>query len=218
MPAAFPRKYFAGIILVILLIPGVSHAQPPGGGAFLKSLVIPGWGQYSLGSKNLALTFLGSELSLIGGMLVLEQNGKSARDDYKTLAAIYAGVNGDHGHDFYVDVGNWMTVNQFNEQRLRDRAFDRLYTDVRDRWYWDSDEHRSEMEKLRIRSDRYFNSVMYLVGGLVLNHLASAIHAGRLAVVQQRAHASLLSPHAWTMSVNPQLKSRGIKLNFTHTF
>jgi hypothetical protein len=214
------RSVLRAALLAFLVLPLTTKAEDgsKGGGAFLKSLVIPGWGQYSLDHKNYALTFLGTEVTLIGGMLVLESYGASTRDDYQAMAAAYAGVQGGHNHDFYVDVGNWMTVDQFNEQRLRDRSFDRLYTSSADRWSWDSDEHRASMERMRLKSDRAFNSVFYLVGGLVFNHLAAAVHAGRLAVLQQKSHASVWSPQGWAVNVRPLTKSKGVRFSFTHTF
>jgi hypothetical protein len=214
------RSVICAALLAVLFLPVMAEAEAgnKGGGPFLKSLLIPGWGQYSLNHKNYALTFLGTEVTLIGGMLILESYGASTRDDYEALAAAYAGVQGSHSHDFYVDVGNWMTVDQFNEQRLRDRSFDRLYTSSADRWSWDSDEHRTSMERTRVKADRAFNSVFYLVGGLVFNHLAAAVHAGRLAVQQQKPHASVWSPQGWAINVRPMTKAKGIRFSFTHTF
>jgi hypothetical protein len=216
----FRRSVICAVLLSVFLLSLPTNAAEgsKGGGAFLKSLVIPGWGQYSLDHKNYALSFLGTEVTLIGGMLVLESYGASTRDDYEAMAAAYAGVQGAHSHDFYVDVANWMTVDQFNEQRLRDRSFDRLYTSSADRWSWDTNEHRASMERMRVKSDRAFNSVFYLVGGLVFNHLAAAVHAGRLAVQQQKPHASVWSPQGWAVNVRPMTKAKGVRFSFTHTF
>jgi hypothetical protein len=208
-------------LTLFCVLPLVAFAgeAPKGGTAFLKSLVIPGWGQYELGYKNTALAFIGTELALVGGMLALEDYGRSTRGDYQAMATAYAGVNGAHGHAFYVDVGNWMNVDQFNERRLGERAFDALYTSPEDQWAWDSEAHRALMEKTRIRSDRAFNSILYLAGGLLLNHVASAIHAGRLAVKQQQGqHASALSAKGWAMDVKPLVRAKGLQLRFTHAF
>jgi hypothetical protein len=185
--------------------------------AFLKSLVIPGWGQYSLDRKNAALTFFGAELMLVGGMLTLNSYSRSTKADYLSLASAYAGVTGGHDHDFYVDVGNWMTVDQFNERRLQERNFDALYTDPSDHWTWDTDAHRAEMEKVRLRSDRAHNNVLYLVGGLVLNHVASAIHAGRVAAIE-RQKAAAPKPTSWNIGFEPVAPSSGLQVRFTRTF
>ncbi|HEY3294338.1 MAG TPA: hypothetical protein VGL38_02770 [bacterium] len=185
--------------------------------AFLKSFVIPGWGQYSLGRKNAALTFFGAELMLVGGMFTLNAYGRSTRADYQALAAAYAGVKGSHSHDFYVDVGNWTNTDQFNQRRLQQRQFDALYTDPADQWAWDSDAHRSLMETNRIRSDRAFNSVLYLVGGLVLNHIASAIHAGRMAALDREQSATPKTT-SWNVDVQTVAPSKGLAVRFTHDF
>ncbi|MFZ5433114.1 MAG: hypothetical protein ACOZB3_04990 [Calditrichota bacterium] len=214
-----PRLQRIIALVLALFLPLAANAaeRAPGGTAFLKSLLIPGWGQYALGRNNSALAFLGADLALIGGMLTLNSYGNSARDDYKALAAVHAGVIGDHSHDFYVDVGNWMNVDQYNERRLRDRDYDALYTDPEDQWTWDSDHNRSEMEKIRIRSDRAFNSIIYFVGGMVLNHVASAIHAGRMAA-RQREGLSGIPDRDWNASVIPNLQAQGATLRFTYSF
>jgi len=206
--------------LLLLALPaatGLARESSPGGRAFLKSLLVPGWGQYDLGRKNAALTFVGTELLLVGGMLTMNAYGASTRDDYEALATLYAGVIGDHGHDFYVDVGNWMSVDEYNERRLQGREYDALYTAPEDRWRWDTDEHRAEMEKLRIKSDRAINGVMFLVGGVVLNHLTSAVHAGRLAA-RQKQGASALSLQGWSMDVRPVQRFKGFRVDFSHAF
>ncbi|MDD5087518.1 MAG: hypothetical protein PHI18_01800 [bacterium] len=209
----------AAISLAILsaCMTAEARAAAPGKSAFLKSLVIPGWGQYSLGQPNSALAFFGGELVLVGGMLTLDAYGRSTRDDYQALARIYGGVVGGHDHDFYVDVGNWMTVDQYNERRLRERDYDALYTSTTDRWSWDSNAHRAEMERIRVKSDRAFNSVIYLVGAMVANHIASAIHAGRTSARLRAQSQAALSP-TWTMGVQPHLLTQGITVTWSYSF
>jgi hypothetical protein len=192
-------------------------AQKKGGSAFLQSLLIPGWGQYSLGETKTALLFFGAEVALVGGLLTVQSYGELTRDDYEALAAAHAGVTGDHDHDYYVDVGNWLTVNDFNNQRLLERNYASLYTDPVDFWYWDSEEKRAEMEKLRIRSDRAFNSVLYFAAGMALNHLASAIHAGRRAATMNDAEEDLGSlnerPQRPQVSWAPMVKADAVGIN-----
>jgi hypothetical protein len=206
------------MLIGVVSLSGLARENRPGGSAFLKSLVVPGWGQYSLGQTNSALMFFGADIALLGGMLTLNSYGHSTKADYRALAAAYAGVQGAHDHGFYVDVGNWMTVDQFNEQRLRNREFDALYTQSSDRWAWDSNAHRDLMRKTRIKSDRALNSVLYLVGGMVLNHVASAIHAGRLAVRMRDQHTGVVEPPTWDFDVQTVGVSSGLQVRFTHSF
>jgi hypothetical protein len=218
------RKYRPILITLLtsaLLISACSttaQAEQKGGSAFLQSLLIPGWGQYSLGQKQSALMFISAEALFIGGVLSTRAYGSSARDDYKALAAAHAGVVGDHGHDFYVDVGNWMTVEGFNNQRMLERNFNSLYTEADEQWAWDSEGNRATMEKYRIRSDRAFNSVVYFAAGIVVNHLASAIHAGRQAVVKNKRDLS--DNHVRNVQVQwtPMVALDGVGLRFNCRF
>ncbi len=197
------------------MIPLCTLAKGQGQTAFLQSLVLPGWGQYSLGQKNAAIAFFGAEAAMIGGMLAMNEYGSSARDDYIAMAHAEAGVEGDHEHDFYVDVGNWLNTDQFNEQRLRNREFDALYRLSSQRWEWKSDDRRGEFKKLRIRSDRAFNNILYLVGGLVLNHVVAGIHAGRSAALRNSESAPLSQ---WDVKVKPLRAEKGAKMSFTYRF
>jgi hypothetical protein len=213
------RALWIACWIIVALLPLVSQAQETrrGGSAFFKSLIVPGWGQLELGRKSAALTFFGTEVALVGGMLAMSSYGRAGRADYRSLAAAYAGVVGNHDHDFYVDVGNWMSVDEYNERRLRDRQFDALYTSPEDRWYWDSEDHRGQMERARVRSDGAFNKIFYLIGGLAINHVASAIHAGRAQSKQQK-HASILSPQGWSVGLHPAIRNRGLRVSLTHSF
>lgn len=206
-----------GLPLLLLLTLFVEAEAKPRKAAFFQSLVVPGWGQFSLDKKNAALAFFGTELVLIGGIYSFRAYGASARDDYEAMAATNAGVVGEHGHDYYVDVGNWMSVDGFNELRLQERNFDELYTREADRWEWDSDLHRVEMRTRRIKSDRAFNSVLYLVGGLVLNHVASAIHAGRASAKHDVSDFVAPIP-AWAFSVQPATRHGGVRFFCSHSF
>ncbi len=213
-----PRFTFR-LSLLLLVLPSLLLAAPskPRRSAFLQSLVLPGWGQYTLGRKEAAMSFFGTELVMFGGMLTLRSFGASAKDDYIAMAHSNAGVTGDHPHSFYVDVGNWMSVDDFNNRRLQERSFGELYTAESDRWEWDSDQHRAEMRTRRIKSDRAYNSVLYLVGGVVLNHVASAIHAGRASAQRKHADASA-APPPWSVGLAPASRAGGLKFTLSHTF
>jgi len=207
------------LILFVLILPSLLFAAEGKSRktAFFQSLVIPGWGQYSLGKKNAALAFFGTEAALIGGIYAFRAYGASARDDYEAMAAAYAGVVGNHGHGFYVDVGNWTSVDEFNERRLQERQFDQLYVRDSDRWQWDTDQHRAEMRSRRVKADRAFNSVIYMIGGLVLNHVASALHAGRASVRRDVSETETPLP-AWAFAVQPASGRGGIRFAVARSF
>lgn len=179
-------------VLKVLLVLGLSFpafAGDKGQAAFLKSLVIPGWGQYELNRPRHAVAFLGSDLLLIGAALSLRHNGLQLRDNYEAFAVSNAGVIGSHGKEFYIDVANWMSVFEYNEQRMAERNFGALYDTETQYWSWGSEADRARMDDMRLDSDRSLNRVIYAVVLIGVNHLVSAFHAGRLA-----AHAGDVEP------------------------
>jgi|GEM_PF-962336 len=151
--------------------------------AFLQSLVIPGWGQKSVGKGTTVgtITFV-TDVVLWGAVVGFNAYGNWKRDAYKTFAAAHAGVdNRNKDHLYYVDIGNYQDLDQFNEQRRRDRAFDELYLSPADWWEWDSISNRLHFRSLRIQSDAALNDRYYVLGAIFLNHLFSAVHASREA-------------------------------------
>lgn len=161
-------------------------AGEKGQAAFLKSLVIPGWGQYELGRPKHAVAFFGADLLFIGAALTLNHHGKQLRDNYEAFAAAGAGVTGSHPKEFYIDVANWLSVFDYNEQRMADRSFGALYDTETQYWMWSSEADRARMDEMRLDSDRSLNRVIYAVALVGVNHLVSAFHAGRLAAAQNK--------------------------------
>ena len=154
---------------------GTTSAAP-----FLSSLLIPGWGQYKQGRINRALIFFGFEAAMWGGIFATRAYGKSLESDYKTYAEIHAGIipNGKD-HDYYVNIGNYDSMSEFNEMQQLERDYESLYFGDNNDWKWDSGGNRSTFENLRIQSDKYKHDAVYFAGAIVINHLISAIEAAR---------------------------------------
>ena len=170
-----------------------------GGKAFLRSVLVPGWGQLSAGRKTTGYAFLASEIALVSGIIILRTHAAWLEDDYRQFARQHAGVSADRDHGYYVDIGNWMDRLSFNEKRLQDRQLDRLYRSSRYDWNWDSDAKRRHFKSMRIDSDTARQKSMLFVGGLLLNHLISAIEAGRTG---SGLHLSVNTPGSDALSLN----------------
>lgn len=203
MPAS--RLAAAGVQIPGLLlpavakVPGVSQegqetARLPGRGTvFLKSLLIPGWGQYSTGARAPAVGFLVAEAALIGGAIGFHTYGAWLRDDYRIFAVAHAEIASTAGKNdqYWVDVGNFATIYAYNEEKLRQRNV----RDLRDPeggefWRWDSDANRAHFENLRIRSDQAFERSSFTIAAIVANHVVSAIHAMWIHRRKAREHAA----------------------------
>lgn len=160
---------------------------------FLKSLVVPGWGQYALGAKTSARNFIISEVVLIGTSIGFNVYSNWLEDDFRQFAARHAGIqNSEQKSDqFWVDIGNFDSVRDFNEEKLRQRnTVDLRDVDGDEAWQWDSDQNRAIFEDLRIRRDRAAERSAFMIAGIVANHVISAIHAIWLSKKANDASAS----------------------------
>jgi hypothetical protein len=148
------------------------------GGAFMRSLAIPGWGQRRAGAKTSARNFFVTEVLLWSGFTTLQIYGNWVKDDYKLFAATHAGAAISGKDDqFFVDMGNFISVDEFNQNRLRRRDAEGLYDPATYFWRWDTDSNRQKFFNMRKRSDRAFANADLVVAGVIANHIVSGIHA-----------------------------------------
>jgi hypothetical protein len=148
------------------------------GGAFLRSAVIPGWGQRRADAKTSARNFFVAEVLLWSGFASLQVYGHWLKNDYKLFAATHAGVAlADKDDQFFVDVGNFSSVDEFNQSRLRRRDVEGLYDPATYAWKWDTETNQIKFANLRKRSERSFNRSNLVVAGVLANHIISGIHA-----------------------------------------
>tara|TARA_X000001036_G_scaffold50914_1_gene40582 strand:+ start:2735 stop:3205 length:471 start_codon:yes stop_codon:yes gene_type:complete len=106
-------------------------------------------------------------------------NANRTEINYQAYAAQHAGVNiAGKNRQFWIDIGNYLSLDQFNEEHLRWRDFNAIYEQNNDwNWSWDDDGNRKYFEKMRIKSDTWKLRGSFLIGGMVLNHIISAVDA-----------------------------------------
>ncbi|MGA9115257.1 MAG: hypothetical protein WB626_00610 [Bacteroidota bacterium] len=199
----------------------IPQAAPEGGRkspalAAVYSLLVPGMGELYADGFSSGRYFLAAEGGLWLTYATFEIYGNALRDDARSFARSRAGVDPAGKSDqFYVDVGNFMNVREFNEKQLRDREPERLYDPLTSSWQWDTEASRAQYREQRVRSETMFNNRKFVVAAVVINHVASAINAARSAVSYNRAlaarpgdvgfHASVLgtpdSPHGLLLTV-----------------
>jgi hypothetical protein len=94
---------------------------------------------------------------------------------------------------FFVDVGNFLSVDDYNQKKLQDRQPEKLYDPAAGyAWRWDTDENRETYRSQRVAADNMYNNQKFVVLGVLLNHVASAINAGRAAVGHNSALGAAL--------------------------
>jgi hypothetical protein len=172
------------IILIIIFSITMLHAQLKKNEKIVlspvfKSFLLPGWGQHAMERPKRGNIFISSELLMISLSTFSFIKSKNVKDTYIAIAAEYAGTNNiSKGHQYWVDIGNYNSIADYNDEHLRWREYDALYpNDEIWRWQWKSDKKRDEFEDLRIESDNYDLVGKFLVGGIILNHIISAIDA-----------------------------------------
>jgi len=173
----------------------------------VKSLVLPGWGEYSLDNQIRGRIFVLSETVLLLAILGSYSVAQRQETEYKAYAAEHAGID-PIGKDrqFWVDIGNYSSLFTFNEEHLRWRDFNALYEDNDTwAWAWDSSNNRERFENTRIASDSWRLRGSFLIGGVVLNHIVSAIDAlylSKISNIQETVVSPNYNPHSDKMEIS----------------
>jgi len=175
-------------------IPIQSVSPPSKARAFLLSLALPGSGEYYAGSKKMAKIFFCAETALWAAFASFRIYGSWKEQDYQHTAVSHAGVTiRGKDHDYFVNIEKYDNIRAYNHAMLQERNVAALYPeDGSYDWDWDNDASRSRFRELRIASDNAFNRSIFVIGGIVLNHLVSGIDALRLAREAEKRHQSVV--------------------------
>ena len=175
-------------VIIISIFFAIAFGQNSNGlSPIVKSFLLPGWGEYTLEKPNRGRIFILSETALwtsFAGALIVSNN---YTDLFQAYAADYAGVE-TSGKDrqFWVDVGNYESLNGHNEEHLRFRDYDAIYP-MNSEWHWEwtSEEKRLQYRDYRVASDTWNLGAKFIAGSIVINHIISAIDALYLQRISQ---------------------------------
>jgi len=157
--------------------------------AVAGSILVPGLGEWYAGNFNESGRYSLAAESVLwityGG---LQLHSGWVRNDAKVFGTQMAGISFDgKDADFEVNIGNFMTTDEYNQAKLRNREYEKIYNDPSYAWSWASEADRQRFKEERIRSDRIVQSAKFVIAGLVVNRIISAFAAGRGAVAANRA-------------------------------
>jgi TM2 domain-containing membrane protein YozV len=176
--------------------------QPQKKSGFLAvalSLILPGMGELYAGNFSTGKYHLIAEGGIWLAYASLRLHSTWERQDAHSLAVARAGVNFDGKNSQYdVDIGNFLTMQNFNNAQLRNRTYDLMYFGSSYNWNWDSDADRQTFKNLRIQSDADFNNSKFVIAAAVVNRLISAFRVGRFVSKQN----SILSEN-WNFQIIP---------------
>jgi len=147
--------------------------------AFVRSLILPGWGHYYVNSDQWrrGQIHLGTEVALIASYFGFRLRAGNLKDQYETLASLKAGVDiSDRSRTFRLAVGDFNSLEEYNNFQLRSRNWNRLYEDESvNLWKWESEVDRDNYNNLKSDVDRVKNQLPAILGLMVVNRVLSAI-------------------------------------------
>jgi hypothetical protein len=151
------------------------------GNAFAKSLLLPGWGHYSVDSDNWTRgkVHLGTEIALIASFLGFRARSIRIETQYETLANLKAGVDiAGRGRSFQLAVGDFGSLQEYNDFQLRSRRWNRLFEETpENEWFWGSDKDRRRYRELRGERDNLRNQLPAILSLMVANRIIAGLSA-----------------------------------------
>ncbi|MEK6757144.1 MAG: hypothetical protein AABZ02_13410 [Bacteroidota bacterium] len=188
--------------------------------AVVYSLILPGMGNLYADNFSTGKYYLVAETGLWLTYAGFRSHGQWLRQDARTFAAQHSdAVFNGKDDQFDVNIGNFNSLEDFNEAKLRNRQYDQLYNlSPAYGWRWDNDANRLAYKDTRIRSDEAFRNSQFVIGALVLNRIIAAISAAR-AVADYNSLAG--SAGAWRLDarvLGGTLAAHGIELTLSKEF
>ncbi|MDN5353980.1 MAG: hypothetical protein PWQ09_736 [Candidatus Cloacimonadota bacterium] len=166
----------------------------------LKSAILPGWGEISMGN-NTGYAFIASEILLWSAQLYFAQESDlkiSAAHDY---AYRYADVDpqGNYSQDFWIDLKNYdsygfetggynaniiLQAESIEDPEERQQFIDEHIYSESHFWKWESDERQHDYKILQKRSLEFDDYAKVFSGAIVANHIISVINSLRISALQ----------------------------------
>lgn len=147
--------------------------------AFLYSLFVPGTGQLYTHRLDVGKYFMISEAALWLGFAAFTIYGNWLFNDAESFAVTHAGINTEgKNSEFYVNIGNYDNVDQYNQDMLITGQYDKIYyPGTGYDFYWDDVANRKKFREDNLASDRIHNDRLFIIGAVLVNHVAAAISA-----------------------------------------
>jgi hypothetical protein len=186
--------------------------------AILYSVLLPGMGElYAEGfesGKYFTIAEAGLWLTM-GGMKYYSERQK---DNYFKYAESYGGVTNMEAKsgDYSADIGNYLNISDFNNDMAKQGRFEKMYNTSTHNWNWASNDDRKSYRELWVSSESWNNNIRFVVGGMILNRIASAINAVRLV---SRYNKSIETTWNFYFDYNiSQTAPANISINFVKIF
>jgi len=163
------------------------------------SLLLPGMGELYADSYGSGKYFTIADGILWGTLIGMNVYTDWKTANYKSYAESKAGVdNTEKDATYYARIGEYNSLESYNNEKALERNFDEMYLNKSYSWEWNSIEERRTYRDIWSASEQTKNDIRFVVGGLILNRIASAINAARLVTSYNN---SLEEEVSWNFSV-----------------
>jgi len=185
----------------------------------IYSLLLPGMGELYADAYDIGKYFTIADGILWGTFIGMEVYSNWQQDNYQSYAAVNAGVdNNNKDADYYSTIANYTSVFSYNEEKALERNYSEMLDPETDFWKWNSTAERQTYREMWTSSEQTSNDIQFVVGGLILNRIASAVNAARLVTAYNKR---LKEEVSWNFSVgftNQQNLPTSLTFSFQKSF
>ncbi len=181
------------LLAMLMLIPVVTTAQiltsepefenelPSPKGAFLRSLVLPGWGHHYVDANNWnrGKIHLAADITMMLSYFGLSTRVNTLEGNLITQASSKAGISlKGKSRDIELAVANFNSIDEYNDYQLRVRNWDKVITpNAQNSWNWENSEDRFAFQDTRDKISKADNQLPTLLTLMVANRVLSGINA-----------------------------------------
>lgn len=154
------------------------HSHKRVGGAFIRSIVFPGWGhRYVQENWRRGRLHAGADVTFLAAALGYNQQANNTRDAMFTSAQQLAGVDiRNRNKAFQLAVAQYNSLAEYNKSMEQTRNWDRFFeVNAENNWEWRTEEDRIRYNNLRGRSDDSRRQAGIFVGLMAVNRVVSGI-------------------------------------------
>ena len=154
-----------------------SMMQGAGQGDLVKSIILPGWGEKSMGKDSRAKLFMYTDLAIVFTHIMGKSFERWYIDEYSGYAELYANADMQgKDYSFALNISSYDTMSDYNQDMSNQRNFDDMYTDYQNyNWEWESTKKRYEFNKLRNNSIIAGKFAEFAIAGLIINRFISFV-------------------------------------------
>lgn len=148
------------------------------------SALLPGAGEYYVGSRDKAKYFFATEALTWIGFASFRIYGNWKKDDYIQYGNINAGAQLDDRSDEFLDlVGFYESIDEYNSfGRVFDPERPYLYDTPENHWRWQSSAQQATYRELKNQSREAYRRSEFMVGVAIVTRVVSIVDAVRDAI------------------------------------